>query len=221
MNSTLALARTFPPSESVGWTQTFIERTSRYWINADVGKRSGNIIELGTQQAWHWSKGCEFIRWFTDGEKRYAKALWQKASIWLKTHEVSSTFPYRKVWRFGLEVARKVKGSQGHRRWEWPRPKHPYTAVSPEPEVHANHCEALNSSIRRRCSAYRRRQNTYAKTQDGLQRAITFQRLMHNWCRPHWSLVKQNTPAMAMGYCQKIIPIEEFLRLRGFQCVNS
>jgi hypothetical protein len=29
--------------------------------------------------------------------------------------------------------------------------------------VHANHNEALNSSIRRRCSAYRRRQNHYAK----------------------------------------------------------
>lgn len=55
--------------------------------------------------------------------------------------------PYRKVWRYGLEVARKVKGSQGHRRWQWPKPKPPYTAVSPEQEVHANHCEVLKAQF--------------------------------------------------------------------------
>ena len=198
-----------------------MERMSRYWINATVGKRTENIIELGTQNAWRWAQGCEFIRWFTDGEQRYANKLWSLASIYLRHHEASHVFPYRKVWRYGLEVARKIKGSQGHRRWEWPRPKHPYTAVSPEQAVHANHCEALNSSIRRRCSAYRRRQNTYAKTQQGLTRAITAQRLIYNWCRPHWSLEKHTTPAMAMGYCQRIISIEEFLMMRGFHSINS
>ncbi len=94
MNYTLALARTFPPSESKGWTQVFIERTSRYWINATVGKRTADIIELGTEKAWKWAQGCEFIRWFTDGEKRYAKKLWSLASVYLKHNEVSLVFPY-------------------------------------------------------------------------------------------------------------------------------
>lgn len=186
-----------------------------------MGNRSESLIELGTQQAWEWSKQCLFLRWFTDGEKRYPKALWKLASVWLKDSERTASFPHRKVWRFGLEVACKIKGSQGRPRRDWPKPKHPYTAVSAESEVHANHNEALNSSIRRRCSAYRRRQNTYAKNRQGLQRAISVQRLIHNWCRPHWSLAQQTTPAMAMGYCNRPIKIEEFLMMTGFECLNS
>ena len=46
----------------------------------------------------------------------------------------------------------------------------------------------VNSALRRRCSAYRRRQNLYAKNTEGLQRAVTVQRLVHNWVRPHVGL---------------------------------
>ncbi len=35
------------------------------------------------------------------------------------------------------------------------------------------------AQIRRKCSAYRRRQNLYAKKVQGLNRAITVQRLIH------------------------------------------
>ena len=55
----------------------------------------------------------------------------------------------------------KIKGSQGRKRVKWVNPEHPYSARRPKTEVGANHNEALNSSIRRRCSAYRRRTNTY------------------------------------------------------------
>jgi hypothetical protein len=81
-----------------------------------------------------------------------------------------------------LEVAIKIKGSQGNRRVEWVKPEHPYpyTAISDKSDVHANHNEANNSALRRRCSAYRRRQNLYAKNAEGLQRAVTVQRLVHN-----------------------------------------
>lgn len=133
----------------------------------------------------------------------------------LKTDEVPSGYPYRKVWRAGLEVAMKIKGSQGRRRVEWVRVEHPFTAISPAREVHANHNEAQNSALRRRASAYRRRQNLYAKRIEGLQRVLDVQRLMHNWVRPHWGLKHKLTPAMAMGYCQRPISIAELLTLRG------
>jgi hypothetical protein len=81
-----------------------------------------------------------------------------------------------KCGAIALEVAIKVKRSQGHRRVEWVLPEHPYTAISLKTEVHANHNEAHNSALRRRCSAYRRRQNLYAKYVLGLQRAVTVQR---------------------------------------------
>lgn len=131
---------------------------------------------------------------------------------------------HRTVWRYGVEVACTIKGSPGDPRVEWVKPEHPFTAIRAASEVHANHNEALNRSIRRRCSAYRRRQNHDAKTVDGLQRAITAQRLIHNWFRPHWSLDGETTPAMALGLCvseaspleNRPIPMEEFLALRGF-----
>ena len=88
----------------------------------------------------------------------------------LRSEQVSRQYGHLKVWREGLEVAIKIKSSQGNRRVEWLKVEHPFTAISPAPDVHANHNEALNSCIRRRCSAYRRKQNHYAKTVAG-QRA--------------------------------------------------
>ena len=110
----------------------------------------------------------------------------------------------------------KVKGSQGHPQVEWVKPEHPYTAISPKSEVHANHHEAHNSALRRRCSAYRRRQNLYAKTVTGLQRTLSVQRLVHNWVRPHWGLPKDTTPAMKMGFSPRPIKMEEMLCWQGF-----
>jgi hypothetical protein len=199
---------------------TCIERNSRYWVNATVGQRDEQLFEQGVQLSWQWAEACQFVRWFSDGERRYAKQLWKLASVYLSYREYPKR-RQRKVWREGLEVAIKVKGSQGKRRVEWLRSEHPWSAISAKSEVHANHTEALNSSIRRRCSAYRRRQNHYAKTSKGLQQAVTFQRLVHNWVRPHWSLGKHTTPAMAMGFAPRPIKMEEFLNLRGFASLTN
>lgn len=147
--------------------------------------------------------------------------MWDLASVYLALRNSPSAYRTRKVWRYGLEVAMKVKGSQGLRRIVWVRPEHPYTAVSPLAEVHANHNEAHNAALRRRCSAYRRRQNLYAKTQDGLQRALDVQRIIHNWVRPHWGLGKQTTPAMAIGLYSRPLSTQELLGMRGFPCISS
>lgn len=123
---------------------------------------------------------------------------------------------HRKVWREGLEVAMKIKGSQDQPRVEWVKVEHPFTAISPKSEVNANHNEAQNASLRRRCSAYRRKQNLYSKKVSGLQRILDVQRLIHNWVRPHWGLEKRTTPAMKMGFCSRPLTILELLNSRGF-----
>jgi hypothetical protein len=110
----------------------------------------------------------------------------------------------------------KIKGSQGQKRVEWVKVEHPFTAISPEHEVHANHNEAHNSVLRRRASAYRRRQNLYAKRVAALQRVLDVQRLVHHWVRPHHGLKKDTTPAMAMGFCDRPISMLELLTRRGF-----
>ncbi len=60
-----------------------------------------------------------------DGERRYAQELWKLASVRLKYQEVSAQYRHLKVWREGLEVAVKIKGSQGQPRVEWVKPEHP------------------------------------------------------------------------------------------------
>ena len=216
MRSIPVWVRTFPPSDSEGWTIHFIERKSRYWISAIAGKKNQKLFKKGVKATWTWVRDCRSIRWFTDGERRYGKELWKLASVYLKSGEFHRKFPYRKVWREGLEVAMKIKGSQGNRRVEWVKFDHPFTAISPESEVHANHNEAQNAALRRRCSAYRRRQNLYAKKLSGLQRILDVQRLIHNWVRPHWGLEKRTTPAMKMGFCSRPLSIMEMLSSRGF-----
>ncbi len=220
MKCTLAWARTFPPWESEGWTIHFIERESRYWIDAGAGQKTQELFERGTSKAWQWAEPADKIRWFTDGERRYGTALWKIASVRLKPGESHLDYGRRKVWREGLEVAIKIKSSQGHKRVEWVKIEHPFTALSPVCEVHANHNEAQNSALRRRASAYRRRQNLYAKRVEGLQRVLAVQRLIHNWVRPHWGLGKKTTPAMAMGYCNRPISTYEILTLRGSHCIT-
>ena len=221
MRCTLASARTFPPSQSQGWTIHFVERGSRYWVTARAGLKDESLFQVGVQAAWEWVQACDGIRWFTDGERRYGQALWQLASVYLKAAEVHPDYGHRRVWREGLEVAMKIKGSQGQRRIEWVKVEHPFTAISPVHEVHANHNEAQNAALRRRCSAYRRRQNLYAKTRGGLQRMLEVQRLIHNWVRPHWGLGKETTPAMQMGFCLRPLTITELLNSRGFAYMPS
>jgi hypothetical protein len=75
MKYTLASARTFPPSESEGWTIHFIERQTRYWVAAHAGQKREQLFEQGTASAWKWAEPAKFIRWFTDGERRYGDSL--------------------------------------------------------------------------------------------------------------------------------------------------
>lgn len=105
---------------------------------AKAGKKDAQLFEIASRKAWEWGKASQSIRWFTDGERRYANYLWKTASIYLKLREYSRAYGHRKVWREGLEVVIKVKGSQGRKRTEWVKPEHPYTAISPKTEVHVN-----------------------------------------------------------------------------------
>lgn len=200
---------------------TSIERDSRYWVTAQVGLKDDELFAQGVKTSWQWAEPSQFIRWFSDGERRYGKMLWKLASRRLSYETVSPQYGHLKVWCEGLEVAIKIKGSQGNRRVEWLKVEHPFTAISPASVVHANHNEALNSCIRRRCSAYRRRQNHYAKTVKGLQRAIRVQQLIHNWIRPHDSLGNNTTPAMAIGFCNHPVTMLEFLSSRGFSSITN
>jgi hypothetical protein len=93
-----------------------------------VGLKNEALFERSVSQSWHWSEACQFVRWFSDGERRYGKQLWQRASLYLSCKDYPRR-RHRKVWREGLEVAMKIKGSQACPRVVWVKFEHPWTAL--------------------------------------------------------------------------------------------
>jgi hypothetical protein len=47
----------------MGWTIHFIERETRYWIDATAGQKRHRLFEQGTLNAWEWAAPATFIRW--------------------------------------------------------------------------------------------------------------------------------------------------------------
>jgi hypothetical protein len=57
-----------------------LERESRYWVTAQAGRKEETLFTQGTHDTWAWAQDAHTIRWFTDEERRYGKALWPLAS---------------------------------------------------------------------------------------------------------------------------------------------
>ena len=103
----------------------------------------------------------------TDGERRYSLLLFE---ICQEVFRSGRRGRPRRVLRRGVRVRLKNKGSKSHRRgrkrptYEVPCSEHPETlSTVSTAEIHANHVESLNASLRRRNSAYRRKTNTMRK----------------------------------------------------------
>ncbi len=67
-------------------------------------------------------------------------------------------------------------------------PQRPETSnVISDEETHANHVEANNSAMCRKCSPYRKKTNTYAKSETILQRILNIYWVIHNFVRVHFT----------------------------------
>jgi hypothetical protein len=118
-----------------------------------------------------------------------------------------------------VRVRLKNKGSQSHRRgrkrpkYEAPCPEHPATAQNlSNSDVHADHVEAFNASLRRRNSAYRRKTNTYAKKKSALQRTLDIFWIAHNFIRKHFTT--RCVPAVALKIIKEGISWEQMLKIQ-------
>ena len=118
-----------------------------------------------------------------------------------------------------MKVRIKNKGSQSKKRgrkrpkYQSPVPEHPDTLQDSEnKDIHANHTEGQNAAIRRRNSAYRRRTNTYAKTDNGLQRTLDVQWIVHNFVKVHFTTKK--VPAMALGIIEEGLSLFEVFKIQ-------
>ena len=103
------------------------------------------------------------------------------------------------------------------KKYQAPQPEHPETSQNiVDSDIHANHVEAFNAALRRRCAAFRRKTNTYAKKVNKLQERLNGMWIIHNFVRPHFTT--KEVPAVAIGIIEKGMSFEDVLRFRGVTC---
>jgi len=89
---------------SPGWTIHFIERASRYWVEARAGHKANELFEQGTSTAWEWGEPGPVYP-MVHG---WRTTLWQdlvETGQCLSQRGDNPEYRRRKVWREGLEVA--------------------------------------------------------------------------------------------------------------------
>ena len=154
-----------PQEDSLGWTIVFLERRTRFLRFMKCGKKDKQLFKSAMRIMYDIIQQAEDFKLFTDGERRYANMLFEICYDLIYTGHRP-----RKTFKKGVKVRVKNKGSQAHKRgpklpkYQQPKNEHPENINDIEDkEIHANHTEAFNASLRRKCAAYRRRCNTYAK----------------------------------------------------------
>jgi transposase-like protein len=195
--------KSVPPADSQGWTIVLMERSSRFLWELHCGAKDQQLFEQALKMLSEVISQTGNLSLFSDGERRYGNVLFAIC------HEVIHTGkPGRpaKTLPKGIRVRLKNKGNKKRagrprKKYQAPVAEHPETTLEiAEHEIHANHVEAFNASLRRRNSAFRRKMNTYAKSRDTLQRTLDVFWLVHNFVRVHFTT--KVVPAVKLGILQ-------------------
>jgi transposase-like protein len=199
------VGKNLPPDESRGWTVVLMDRASRFLWELGCGRKDRNLFRKVLRTLGELIDRTGDISLITDGERRYGNILFEICHEYLQTGKKGRP---RKTLKKGVKVRVKNKGSQSRKRgrkrpkYESPCQEHPETLQNIETkDIHANHCEAFNSSLRRRNSCFRRKTNMYAKGQKGLQRTLDVYWVVHNFLRPHFTT--KEVPAVSLGILEK------------------
>jgi len=189
-----------PPSQSQGWTVVLMERGSRFLWELNCGPKDEQLFKRALDTLAKVIAQTEQLSLFTDGERRYGNLLFSICSEVIRDGKPGR--PPKRL-RKGIRVRLKNKGAKKgvgrpRKKYEAPVPEHPQTETKiAETEIHANHVEGFNASLRRRNSAFRRKTNTYAKSNKHLQRTLDFFWVIHNFVRVHFTT--KIVPAVKLG----------------------
>ena len=204
------------PDESQGWTLVLMDRASRFLWEMQCGRKERKLFKQAMVLLCEVIQHTSDLTLLTDGERRYGSLLFEICSEVLRTGKRGRP---KKTLRKGVKVRLKNKGAQRHKRgrkrpkYQTPCPEHPDTAQPlATAEIHANHLEAFNTSLRRRCAAYRRRTNTYAKNQTRLQERLDVYWIVHNFVRVHFTT--RQVPAVALGVLESGFSLKEVFFLQ-------
>jgi len=205
-----------PPDQSEGWTLLLMDRASRFIWTLECGKKDRKLFEQAIQTLEQIIQNSEDLTLLTDGERRYGNLLFE--ICWELIRNGKPGRP-KKTLKKGVKVRIKNKGSQAHQKgpkrpkYQAPWEEHPETEQPlEEKQIHANHAEAFFSALRRKCSPYRRKTNTYAKSTAGLQRLLDVYWVIHNFIRIHFTTKK--VPAVALGVIDQPLSVRELFLMQ-------
>ncbi len=185
----------------------------------ECGKKDRNLFESAMRTLCDIIEKTGDVTLMTDGERRYGNTLFEICYELLKTGKPGRP---RKTLKKGVKVRVKNKGARrgpGRKRpkYQAPRPEHPETLQNiKDSDIHANHVEAFNAALRRICSAYRRRTNTYAKKAERLQNRLDVIWVLRNFDQRHCTTGQ--IPAVALGVIPSSLPLEDLMRLQLVNC---
>lgn len=194
-------------SKSEGWTAILMERGSRYILESKCGFKDKKLFMSVIKELAKIAERTNDLSLFTDGERRYSQMLFN-----LCNKEILIKGKSKKVLKEGISVRLKNKGRKSSKKYEKPLPEYPNTKDIKESDIHANHLEAKNSSLRRSNSAFRRKTNTYAKKVSALQRTLDLDFIVHNYLKPNFTT--KTVPAVALGVIKEPYSIEKVLMMQ-------
>ena len=209
------VGKNMPPDESTGWTVVLMDRASRFLWELQCEKKDRQLFRKALRTLTKLVTRTKDLSLLTDGERRYGNILFEICNELIFTGKKGRP---RKTLIKGVKVRIKNKGSQAHKKgpkrpkYQAPHLEHPQTVQDiNNTDIHANHCEAFNSALRRRNSAFRRRTNTYSKNESGLQRTLDVLWVVHNFIRTHFTTKK--VPAVALGIFDKQLSWDELFMI--------
>ena len=205
-----------PPAESEGWTIVLMNRATRFIWELRCGERERELFEAAIQLLSQVIEQTGDLTLLTDGERRYGNLLLEICQEVLRTGKPGRP---RKTLPKGVKVRIENKGSRAHERgrkrpkYQTPWNEHPDTEQNvADSDVHANHTEGFNSSLRRKVSCYRRKTNTYAKERSALQTRLDVYWILHNFVRPHFTT--KQVPAVALGILETGLSLSGIFRIQ-------
>src|SRR2546430_1847172 len=204
------------PDESQGWTIVLMDRATRFLWDMQCGRKDRKMFKKAMRLLCQVIEQTGDLTLLTDGERRYGSLLFELCSEALRTGKRGRP---KKTLRKGVKVRLKNKGAQRHKRgrkrpkYQAPDPEHPDTEQPiAATEIHANHLEAFHTSLRRRCAAYRRHTNMYAKSTGRLQERLDVYWIVHNFVRVHFTT--RQVPVVALGVPECGLALNEILFLQ-------
>lgn len=213
------VGKTVPPSDSEGWTIALMDRASRVLWELDCGTREESLFQQAIDRLAQVIEQTGDVTLLTDGERRDGNLLFEVCSDVVRTGKRGRPTT---TLQPGVKARVKNTGSQSRKRgrkrpkYHAPWAEHPDTAQGlDKASIHANHLEAFFSALRRKCSAYRRRTNTYAKTPKGLRRIAHVYWVVHNFLRVH--VTTKEVPAVALGVLERRIRFKEICGIQIFE----